>query len=326
YLIDPWSAPLAYIQQAIALGATVVRRCAVQQGQFDGEIWTLHTSQGEARARTVINCAGLYADQVEEIVRPSPFVVKPRKGQFLVFDKSASSLLNAILLPVPTERTKGIVLTRTVFGNLLLGPTAEEQEDRDHPFVDEAILHQLRQQGGAMLPGLKQESVTAIYAGLRPATERPEYRIEFLPEKRWITVAGIRSTGLTAALGIALYIEKHYNEGFSASFTPPAAHEIPWPEMPRLDQEGPRDFTRADYGRIVCHCEMVTEREIIRALNSPLPPGDLGGLKRRTRVMMGRCQGFYCSSTLAEMTGTRFGLVFKEKAREGDGIKEKNHG
>ncbi|GHU17378.1 FAD/NAD(P)-binding oxidoreductase [Betaproteobacteria bacterium] len=317
YLIDPWSAPLAYIQQAILLGASIVRRCAVENGNFDGLIWTLKTSKGNVKGRTVINCAGLSGDKVEEIIHPSPFVIKPRKGQFIVYDKSASVLLKSILLPVPTERTKGIVLTRTVFGNLLLGPTAEEQDDRDHPFVDEDVLRQLKEQGEQMLPGLRGETVTAVYAGLRPATEKPEYRIDNYPEKHWICVGGIRSTGLTASLGIAQHIEKLLSEHeLSSSLKPVAEENVPWFSMPVLDQEGNRDFTRPGYESIVCHCELVTKREIIATLNSTLPPGDLGGLRRRTRLMMGRCQGFYCSSTIAKMTDERFGLVLGESTHD----------
>ena len=317
YLIDPWSAPLAYIQQALLLGASIIRRCGVQSGDFDGQIWTLKTSKGEAKGCAVINCAGLYADQIEEIAHPSPFTIKPRKGQFLVYDKSASALLTSIVLPVPTERTKGIVLTRTVFGNLLLGPTAEEQEDREHPFVDEDVLRQLQAQGEQMLPGLKNETVTAVYAGLRPATEKPEYRIDNYPEKHWISVGGIRSTGLTAALGIAQYVEKLLQKHDWASSIKPVAEEIiPRFSMPVLAQEGERDFTKPGYESMVCHCELVTKREIMAALNSLLPPSDLGGLRRRTRLMMGRCQGFYCSSTVAQMTQGRFGLALKENVHD----------
>ena len=165
HLIDPWSAPLAYVLQAMALGGEVRRGCAVTGGDFDGKAWRLATTTGPVEARIVVNAAGLQGDVVEAIARPSPFVIKPRKGQFVVFDKPAARLITACIMPVPSERTKGVMVARTIFGNLLVGPTAEEQEDREHAAVDHAALEALIARGQRILPGLASETVTALYAG-----------------------------------------------------------------------------------------------------------------------------------------------------------------
>ncbi len=122
HVIDPWSAPLAYAQQAMAYGARILRKAEVTGAEQRGDCWHLQTSAGEVKARIVINAAGLFGDIVEGFVRPSPFTIKPRKGQFVVFDKPAAKLVKAIILPVPTERTKGVVLFRTIFGNLAIAP------------------------------------------------------------------------------------------------------------------------------------------------------------------------------------------------------------
>ncbi|SDZ12753.1 NAD(P)/FAD-dependent oxidoreductase [Pseudomonas sp. NFIX28] len=305
HLIDPWSAPLAYLQQAMAHGAQVRLRAEVRQGRFDGQAWTLLTTQGRLRARQVINCAGLFGDLLEQnLLGQSSFRIMPRKGQFVVFDKAAASLLGSIVLPVPNERTKGIVLTRTVYGNLLVGPTAEEQEDRVHAGLDGATLQSLIDAAVERIPALAGMPVTATYAGLRPASEKKEYRIQADPERHWITVGGIRSTGLTAALGIArhvysLYSQQHQHVAVSAPT---------WPQVPNLAEHLPRDWQTPGYGEIVCHCELVTRREIQAALASPLPPGDIGGLKRRTRACMGRCQGFYCGAQVAELSASQLAV------------------
>ena len=154
-------------------------------------------------ARPVVNCAGLFGDVVEQrLLGGAAFTIRPRKGQFVVFDKAAAPLLRTIVLPVPTERTKGVVLARTVFGNLLVGPTAEEQEDRERATVDAASLDELIAKAVAMLPALAGMPVTATYAGLRPATEHKDVpRPARCRSGNWLTVGGIRSTGLTAALG-----------------------------------------------------------------------------------------------------------------------------
>lgn len=297
-VIDAWSAPLAYALQGIAHGGTVLRGTEVTGGAQDGQGWTLTTSGGALRAGLVVNCAGLQGDIVEAIARPSPFSIRPRKGQFVVLDKTAYRLLRHIILPVPNERTKGVVLTRTAFGNLLVGPTAEEQQDRDTAATDEAMLRDLLAQGARMVPALADEPVNAAYAGLRPATEAKDYRIEALPDRCWITVGGIRSTGLTGSLGIAAHLRRLHETHFGP--LPPEAEPI-WPRMPNLTEEHPRPWQHAARAEIICHCEMVTAAEIRAALTGPLPAGDVGGLKRRTRCMMGRCQGFYCTRRVMEL-------------------------
>lgn len=292
HVIDPWSAPLAYAHQAIAHGARIVRNAEVKLGTFANGEWLLGTSRGEFTARIVINAAGLYGDKVEAMSRVSSFTIKPRKGQFVVFDKPASKLLRAILLPVPTARTKGVVLFRTIFGNLAIGPTAEETEERDNATTDTATLEKLKARALEMLPALKDIDVTALYAGLRPATEQSEYIIEADEAKNWITVAGIRSTGLTSSLGIAQHVVGLYTKHFGK--LPRKLPEFNPTPVPNLAEHGIRPYMKG--GEIICHCEWVTRGEIEAAMTGPLPAGDLAGLKRRTRATMGRCQGFYCAA------------------------------
>ena len=302
HIIDPWSAPLAYAHQGLAHGGNILRRCRVTGGEFDGARWTLQTTLGDISAGVVINAAGNYGDLVEAINQKSPFTITPRKGQFVVFDKPASKLLHAIILPVPTERTKGIVACRTAFGNLLVGPTAEDQQDRACAEVDQATLEHLIAKGVEMIPALARQPVNAIYAGLRPATQFKDYQIAVNPERRWITTAGIRSTGLTGALGIAQMVGRSFSEAFGEI----RDQEPIWTPVPNLAEERPRRYLTKDGGDIVCHCELVTRSEIEAALDGALPAGDLGGLKRRTRCMMGRCQGFYCSAQVIALARDRF--------------------
>ncbi len=306
HVIDPWSAPLAYVLQAIAHGAQVRRGCEVTAGQCDGAGWTLTTQAGEVQARIVINAAGLYGDLIENLAHPSPFAIRPRKGQFVVFDKPAYPLVRSIILPVPNERTKGVVLARTAFGNVLVGPTAEEAQERDYATVDETALRSLVDKAVALVPALASHSVNAVYAGLRPATQFKDYQIAALPERRWITVGGIRSTGLTGALGIAQHVAHLYASHFGAL---KETAEPCWTPVANLCEERARGWQQPDAGEIVCHCELVTRAEIEAALSGPLPAGDLGGLKRRTRCLMGRCQGFYCTWRVAQLAAGRLADV-----------------
>lgn len=300
HLIDPWSAAHGYLMQALANGAVLRRRAEVLSGTHRGGVWHLDTAAGPVTADLVINAAGLYGDEVDRrLTGQSWFTIKPRKGQFVVYDKTAAALAGHILLPVPTAITKGVVVCRTAFGNLLVGPTAEEQEDRETAAVDRPTLQALMRRGAEILPALAGHEVTAVYAGLRPATEEKHYRIRTDLAPGYITVGGIRSTGLSAALGIAAHVVR-----LAARADVPLAAPV-WPVMPNISSEGARDWQSPGHGGIVCHCEQVTRREIEAALSGPLAAGSLAGLKRRTRVTMGRCQGFYCSAELARITDGR---------------------
>ena len=303
-VVDPWSTPLAYLYQALAHGATFVNNCQVHQGNFNGGRWHVSTSRGELQAHWLVNCAGLYGDLLHNQLIGEPlFQIRPRKGQFLVYDKSAKSLSDTVLLPVPTEKTKGIVVCPTIFGNLLVGPSADDQESRDDTGVDTETLDRLKTVGESILPDLKHHSVTGIYAGIRPATESSDYEIQLIGERQYLCVGGIRSTGLSAALGIARLASRTMF-GNQSSLHETAG--IQWPTVPQISESGERDWMRPDNGGIVCHCELVTRREIENALQGPLPVQSLSGLKRRTRVTMGRCQGFYCSAELSEITAGYF--------------------
>src|SRR6266702_953469 len=186
----------------------------------------------------------------------------PRRGELIVFDKLARSLVGSILLPVPTARTKGVLVAPTVYGNVLLGPTAEDVGDRSDTATTEAGLRSLLAAGRRILPGLVSEEVTAIYAGLRAATEHPDYQIWVDETRRYVCVGGIRSTGLSASLGIAEYVA-----GLLADAGLPLADkpEPGPPVMPYLGEAGTRPYADAarvaadqEYCRIVCHCERVT--------------------------------------------------------------------
>ena len=305
-LIDPWSAPYVYLRQSLANGGKVFLHCEVSAGNFDGKRWQLQTTRGSITTDYVVNCAGLYGDQVEQkLLGSKSFTITPRKGQFVVFDKAAARLTKSIILPVPTSRTKGVVVCRTVFGNLLVGPTAEDQQSRSDASTDEASVRALIQSGVEKFPALENMPVTALYAGLRPACEHQDYQIKKHTNHHWITVGAIRSTGLSGALGIAKLVLKLYQQSAAGhrALTDPIL-----PQAVMLAQNGLRDWQREHHGDIVCHCELVSEREINRALEGPLAAKSLAGLKRQTRVTMGRCQGFYCSARLQTMSSAKFDL------------------
>jgi glycerol-3-phosphate dehydrogenase len=243
-----------------------------------------------------VNAAGLHSDDVNRSAGRGGFTITPRRGELIVFDKLARPLVSHILLPVPTGTTKGVLIAPTVFGNVMLGPTADYIYDKTDTASTAAGVGRLTELGGALMPALLEHEVTAVYAGLRAATEHSDYQLEVDAELRYACAGGIRSTGLTGALGIAGHVHALYRD--AGNHHAPVA-EPHWPRVPNLAEHGLRDCATPGYGEIICHCEGVTRREIEQALQGPLKAQDLGGLKRRTRAMMGRCQGFYCSAAVS---------------------------
>src|SRR4051794_5555358 len=305
-IVDPWTTPLAFATQALAAGVAFrlsTRVLGIGHGP-DGE-HVLRTSGGDLAARWLVNAAGLGSDVLDRLLGHDDFTITPRRGELIVFDKLSRSLVTSILLPVPTPRGKGVLVAPTVFGNLLLGPTADDVLDRADTATTAAGLTGLMDKGRRILPALLDEEVTATYAGLRAATEHSDYRIRGHAEQRYAVAGGIRSTGLTASMAIAEHlVELLEDAGLKLV---PAARPDP-PLMAALGEASVRPYQRADliaadpsYGAVVCHCERVTRGELRDALASPLPPADLDGLRRRTRAMNGRCQGFWCGADVTRL-------------------------
>ncbi|ALC19167.1 FAD-dependent oxidoreductase [Streptomyces pristinaespiralis] len=301
WIICPWTTTLAYATQAVRAGVDLHLNCRVQS-VTGGRHHELATSRGLLRTRYLVNAAGLHADELDRLLGRQDFTVTPRRGQLIVYDKLARPLVGHILLPVPTALGKGVLVAPTVYGNVILGPTAEDLDDKRATGSSAEGLETLRAMGARILPALIDEEVTAVYAGLRAATGQDDYRIRAHPRLRYVTVGGIRSTGLTASMAIAGYVTGLLGD---AGLHLGPARDLEPVHMPNIGEARPRPYQRADliaadpaYGSIVCHCERVTHGEIRDALTSTVPPGSLDGLRRRTRARGGRCQGFYCGPSV----------------------------
>jgi len=308
-IICPWSTSIAFASEAVGAGVDLRLGVDVTDVGRDADAWVLHTPGGQIRADWVVNAAGLHSDLLDRRFGHDGFTVAPRRGQLIVFDKFARRLVSSIVLPVPTERTKGVLVAPTVYGNVLLGPTAEDIDDRDDTATTAGGLDGLLDAGRRLLPELVQEEVTATYAGIRAATEHRDYQITIHEEDRYACVGGIRSTGLTASLAIAEYVVAQM-EAAGLSLVE-AEHEPQIPHMPELAERAIRPFENdrligADpaYSHIVCFCERVTEGEVRDALTAPVPATDVGGVRRRTRATNGRCQGFFCGADIAARLGS----------------------
>jgi glycerol-3-phosphate dehydrogenase len=305
-LICPFTTPLAFATQAVVNGVELALDSPLQSvDRADDHLHRLITPRAVFGARFVVNAAGLHADTIDRLFGHTVFTITPRRGELLVFDKLARPLVSHILLPVPTALSKGVLVSPTVFGNVVLGPTAEDIADKTATGSTAHGIASLYENGSRILPLLLDEEVTAVYVGLRAATEHGDYQIAFYPEQRYVCVGGIRSTGLSASMAIAEYVVEGLRD---AGLTLELKSDIRSVRMPNIGEAFPRPYQRADliaadpdFGRIICHCERVTRGEILAAARATIPARSLDALRRRTRALLGRCQGFYCAAAVTQL-------------------------
>ena len=299
HIIDPWATPLAFAEQAVANGCHLLLGRRIVEVTHHADTTTLVTDTGEQiHTRYVVNAAGLQGDTLHRAFGLDGFTIRPRRGELIVFDKFARGLLNGTVLPVPTATTKGVLVAPTVFGNVMLGPTADDIDDREATGSTRSGLDALLGKGRRIMPALLDEEVTAVYAGLRPACEHSDYQLSSDAALRYVCLGAIRSTGLTASMALAE--EAVTLLGAIGLATQPSSTAVAIRRTP-LGEADERPYQRG--GHIVCHCERVTAEEIVTACSGPLPAVDIDGLRRRTRAVAGRCQGFWCLAAVTELTG-----------------------
>jgi glycerol-3-phosphate dehydrogenase len=303
-ILCTFSVPLACARQAVANDVELKLNFRVESIKAEEDVHIISSEPESILARWVINAAGLYSDEINNHFGYENFRVTPRRGELIVYDKLARPLVNHVLLPVPTAITKGVLISPTVYGNILLGPTAEDLRDKTATNTSGNGLQSLLEKGEKIVPELLDEEVTATYAGLRAATEHSDYQIALYADQRYICVGGIRSTGISAGLGIAEYVADLLKEGGVELTRKPEVKTI---KIPNIGESFTRPYQNAelitencDYGKIVCHCERVTLGELADAMHSNIPATSLDALRRRTRALQGRCQGFNCQAALVK--------------------------
>ncbi|AZN30937.1 FAD/NAD(P)-binding oxidoreductase [Flaviflexus salsibiostraticola] len=302
-IIDAWSLPLAFATEAVTRGATLLLDHEVTHVAVGEETTVLGTNHGDVEARWVINAAGLGGDILDQRFGYDRIRIHPRKGELFVYDKLSAELVDRIVLAVPSKKGKGVLVSPTAFGNVMLGPTADDGEDRLDTSTTESGFEFLLEKGAHIFPQLLDEEVTSSYAGLRAAHNLSDYLIEVDEGQRYLIAAGIRSTGLTSAMAVSRHVMGMLADHMNLT----ERDDLPEPPtMPPLGEHQMRPFADREllesdpaYGEIVCFCERVTRGEIRDAMNSTIPPTTINGLRRRTRAMNGRCQGFFCGAEVS---------------------------
>lgn len=305
-IICTWSTTIALATDAVQRGVVLRLNTAVQGVEVGDSVTTVRTSNGTIRTRWLVNAAGLGGDTIDAMLGFDRFHLNPRRGELLVFDKLARGKVPVIVLPVPSKVGKGVLVSPTIYGNVMVGPTAEDMTDRADTGTTEDGFDFLFKKGQSLMPALMREEVTASYAGLRAAHDRTDYLIEADAAQRYLVAGCIRSTGLTSCMAVAEHVYELLSEaGLEAS---PRTDLPDPPRLPNIGEHALRPYQddeliAADpaYGEVVCFCERATRGEIRDACHSAIPARGQGALRRRTRAMNGRCQGFFCGAAVKEL-------------------------
>jgi glycerol-3-phosphate dehydrogenase len=319
---SPYEAAFALAENAHQNGVHVRCETEVEDITLEGDsVQGVQTSRGFLQGDYVINAAGLFSDKISAMVGIDHFVITPIKGEYLLFDKAVKDFINHVIFPVPSAVSKGIVITHTVHGNLLLGPNANTIHVKEDVSTTKAGLDEVMEAAQKLTPALTsiRDMIITNFAGLRAESNTGDFILESYDEvPGFINAAGIKSPGLTAAPALAEMVvtllreqdlELEEKENFIPYREPIHQAIEGLPSIEKLWNRNPR------YGHIICRCEQVSEGEVIEAITRG--GNTLDGIKFRTRAGMGRCQGGFCTPHLLRILARERGIKVEEITKRG---------
>lgn len=304
-IVCPFELNIALAENAYANGVEFRFNTEVLSLNRADSFWEVKTNQGTLQTRYVVNAAGVFADIFHNMVSAEKIHITPRKGEYCLLDKTAGGHVSRTIFALPDKYGKGVLVTPTVHGNLLLGPTADDIEDKEATCTTASGLSRVLEKARKNVKNIPVQQVITSFAGLRAHENGHDFLIGELPDAPgFIDCAGIESPGLTSCPAVGEMIAEILKERLALKpdpdFTPyrkgiTHLSAMSFEERSRLIRENPA------YGNIICRCESISEGEIMDAIHRPLGARSLDGIKRRTRAGMGRCQAGFCSPKVMEI-------------------------
>lgn len=299
-IIDPFILVQALAENACANGVAFMLETEVTDIEVvGGAVRKVITTRGDIEAGCVINAAALHCDDIAAMVGKADYKAVPRRGQFFILDKNTDTQVEHIVLPIPTKVTKGKLMTPTIHGNMLVGPTAEDLDDKENTATTTAGLDSIAADVKRLVPKVNLRDAITEYSGLRPNRNPEGLHVDTWEDlDGYVNLSGVRSTGLTLSVSMGKYVVERIRQTgrpltlkdnfIRAREGIPRFRELGTEEREALVAADPR------YGQIICRCETVTEGEIVNAIHRPLGARTMDAVKRRVRAGMGRCQSGFC--------------------------------
>ncbi len=320
-IICPYELTIAAVGNAMDNGAELKRNFEVIALDKTDAGYDIKAADGQVvSAKIVINAAGLYADEIAAMAGDTSFTINPRRGEYILLDKECGDIVSHTIFRTPSKMGKGILVTPTVDGNLLTGPTSVDIKDKEDTTTTAEGFAQIMREAIENVSCIPYSKTITSFCGLRATGSTGDFVIN-TPVQGFINVAGIESPGLSSAPAIAEYVaglvaEQGMELKEKADFNP---YRAAMHHFREASMEEKMEVIRKDrsYGKIVCRCEGVTEGEILAAIRTNPKAVDLDGVKRRTRAQMGRCQGGFCSPHIVEMIAKELGIPVEQVTKSG---------
>lgn len=323
-IVSSYEMCIAYAENATVNGCEFLFRKEVCNISKEHDKWKVSAKDGSNYfADVVINCAGVYADEINNMVCDEKIKIVARKGEYMLYDKSCGNLASRTIFQMPSKMGKGILVSPTTHGNIITGPTAKDVEDKDGVHTTYEGLGNVYEKSIISVPSLNKRLVITQFSGLRSHSASGDFIIGESSQKGFYNVAGIESPGLTSAPAIGVHVAKEVSDmlGLDKKENFIATRK----GVPRFATMS--DGERAEliktnplYGKVICKCESVTEGEIVDAINRPVGAKDVDGVKLRTRAGMGKCQSGFCMEKVMEILARELGIPF-EQVEKSDGAK-----
>ena len=318
-VINPYEFAFALIENAMENGVELKINSPVQKIQTGKNGITLHTPFEKIQTRFAVNCAGIFADEIARMAGLNDFSIHPRKGEEYMLDKRLMGLVRKLIFPVPGANSKGILIIPTFNGTMMVGPTAEDTDDRWDMSTSFEGADQVFASVSQICPSITERDTITEFAGLRAVSSTDDFIIGPTRKKGFINVAGIQSPGLTSAPAIAEYVcEILKDEGLDFEQRQNFKRQVPGPpRFATMNVEDQQQLIKLNplFGKVVCRCELITEAEIHNAIDHGART--LDGIKFRSRAGMGRCQGGFCTTRCMEILAERLGVTFDKITKRG---------
>ena len=325
-IVSPYELVIAMAENAVLNGVELMLNTTVKTMAKNGENWVLGTDKGEIETRVVVNCAGVYADEFNNMVSEHKYYIKPRLGEYVIMDKihGGDFLYSICTLPIKmaSGHTKGLWIAPTVSGTIMLGPTATDVEDKEFISNTAEGFKEITEKSKIMWPDVPLGDLICCYAGLRAHCDKDDFQLGEAPDAPgFFNCGGIESPGLTAAPAFGKDIAAEIAAKLGAAEKDnhiKGRDKSAKPFRYMNDKEREQAIAGiAEYGRIVCRCETVTEAEIRAAIRRAAGAKTLDAVKRRTRAGMGRCQGGFCSTRVIQILCEELGVSPLEITKSG---------
>ncbi|MBR6647453.1 MAG: NAD(P)/FAD-dependent oxidoreductase [Clostridia bacterium] len=319
-IVCPYELTIAAIGNAMDNGVELKTNFDVCNiNEIDGG-YEVVSADNSIRTKFVINAAGLYSDKIARMAGDDSFNITPRRGEYILLDKECGNIVSNTIFRTPSKMGKGILVSPTVDGNLLTGPTSENIDDKENKTTTQQGFDRVIKEANENVKGIPFNKTITSFCGLRAVGSAGDFIINS-NKTGFINVAGIESPGLSASPAIALMVKDILIESGlkltkKESFNPIRKPMHSFREA-SIEEKNKIIKENKSFGKIVCRCESVTEGEIIEAIRTNPKPSDLDGVKRRTRAQMGRCQGGFCTPYIINLLAKELNLPAEEITKNG---------